>query len=156
MITLSQTWSVYFRLSALLWSKLPVASVITYLEFQSHPSQDTAAAGDVNCIFVHLFETLYSRKSFKKKHSCKERRGPFNNPEYLQGEDCEKGRKFENELICSSSKWSIMSWDPAGTSQQKLPSLLSFILSTYILLFRQVLFCASKQISIAFGHRPPL
>lgn len=51
---------------------------------------------------------------------------------------------------------SIMSSDPAGTLQQKLRSLLSFLLSSYILLFRQVLICASKQISVAFGHRPPL
>lgn len=156
-MNLSQTWSVYFCLSALLWSKLPVASVITYLEFQSHPSQDTAAVGDVNCIFVHLFETLYfSPGKDCEKHCCKERRGPFSNPKYLQGEDCERGREYENEQICSSAERSIMSSDPAGTLQQKLRSLLSFLLSSYILLFRQVLICASKQISVAFGHRPPL
>lgn len=129
-INLSQTWSVYFRLSAVLWGKLPVASFITYLEFQSHPSQDTAAFGDVN-VFLYISLKHSTPGKDCKKQSCKERRGPFNNPEYLQGEDCERRRKYENELTCSSSEWSIMSWDPAGTLQQKLPSLLSFLFSTY-------------------------
>lgn len=155
-INLSQTWSVYFRLPALLWSKLPVASVITHLESQYNPSQDTAAVGDVNTIFVDIFETLYTRKRLWHNIVVKKEEDRLITMSIFSVRTVRGGENMRMNRLCSSSGWSIMSWDPAGTLQQKLPSLLSFLLSSYILLFRQVLICASKQISVAFGHRPPL
>lgn len=109
-----------------------------------------------NTVLSNIFEITSGKRLGKKqfKITTSKRICKYLLPMYLQCEDSE--RECQNEQTLLFNRGSILSWEPTGTLQQKPPILLSFLLSFYILLFRQMLICASKQISEAFSHRPPL
>lgn len=134
-INLSQTWSVYFRLPALLWSKLPVASVITHLESQYNPSQDTAAVGDVNTIFVDIFETLYTRKRLWHNIVVKKEEDRLITMSIFSVRTVRGGENMRMNRLCSSSGWSIMSLQ--GHYNKSCPhSFHSYFLPTFFCLDR--------------------